>query len=56
MTKSQSLELTVYDNFLSKKKVNLLLKSIKKSSIKSLYLVNEGGAFDMNDEEYTQFL
>ena len=46
-SKLQSVQITVYDNFLTHKKMNILSKSLSRSSVVSLTFRNEAGAFDM---------
>lgn len=47
----------IYDNFLTEKKIKIMARSlVKKTKIKKLTFINEAGAFDMNDNEYSNFL
>jgi hypothetical protein len=54
--KLQSVQITVYDNYLTHKKINILSKALSRSTAVSLRFCNEAGAFDMLSEEHSNFL
>lgn len=54
--KLQSVEITVYDNFLTHKKLDILSKSLNGSNATVFQFCNDAGAFDLLSNEYTNFL
>ena len=52
----QAVTIRIYDNFLTERKAKILLRSIAKSRIQRMIFINEAGAFDMNDREYSNFV
>lgn len=46
----QTVTITIFDNYLTKSKIKLLLRAMTKNRIHKLTFVNEAGAFDMDEE------
>lgn len=46
----QSVTITVFDNYLNKSKIKLLLRAMTKNRVNKLTFVNEAGAFDMEED------
>ena len=48
--KMQSVTITVFDNYLDKSKIKLLLRAMARNRVHKLSFVNEAGAFDMEED------
>jgi len=53
----KNVRIKIYDNFFTEEKIKVLARGLnKKTKISKFELINEAGAFDMNNGEYSNFL